>query len=392
MREFVQKQDQTQKDNSIGSARSEKVTPKPDMDTNTILQLQRTIGNQAVLRMLQSEEQYPDLEGDLDADKGEESLPHQCDDDAALDAEYDEWIHYDPDKDAEETALVNRINKEIFEPINQERNKIAADSFENTEAKKKAFPTGRLEPDASPERQKLFDTFSYTWLHSATAEERDRQRSIGVTQPVGDLSATGKIVGHAFGTTSPVGTIWDYRGDEARAAGSELDTTIASSGIEGKDNVSGYAEFKDLKGQRVFVPQLGFGLKPSVDTRQVMCQAVPVVKSGRAKRLGGPTGQNVTGSSVGDILHGGKHFFGKGTSPTTTGNGEVLGQRSGPGKPVYWYFNQLPDDPDKRDEIDEAMRKKADAIMDAKRKNYEKLKQFYQKRAAFIAKYQSDLK
>lgn len=392
MRKFVQKQNQTQKDNSIDSARSGKVTAKPAMNTNTILQLQRTLGNQAAVRILLSKDRYPELEGDLHADKSEESLPHQCDDDAALDAEYDEWIHYDPNKDAEETVLVNRINKEIFGPINQERNKIATDSFENTEAKKKAFPNGRLEPNASPERQKLFDTLSYTWLHSTTDEDRDRQRLIGVTQPMGDLSTTSKIVGHAFGATSPVGTIWDYRGDKARVAGSEYDTTTDSTGIEGKDNISGYAEFKDLKGQRAFVPQLGFGLKPSVDTRQVMCQDVPVVKPGKAKQLGGSTGQNVTSSSVSDILHGGKHFFGKGNSPTTTGKGEVLGQRAGPGKSVYWYFNQLPDDPDKRNKIDEAMRKKANAIIDAKRKNYEKLKEFYQKRAAFIAKYQGDLK
>jgi hypothetical protein len=322
----------------------------------------------------------------------EASLPHQCDDDAELDAAYEEWLNYDAAKDAAETALVNRINKEIFGPINQERNKIAADSFETTEAKKKAFPTGTLEPGASLARQKLFDALSYRWLHSDTAEDKERQQSIGVTQPVGDLSPTGKAVGRTFGAPSPVGTVWDYRGDKAKTAGSAFDSTMDSSGIEGKDNIAGYAEFKDAKGQRVFVPQLGFGIKPQVDTRQIVCHDVLVVKPGRAKRIGGSTGQQVTSSSAGDLLHGGKHFLGKGTSPTTTGKGEVLGQRAGPGKPVYWYFNQLPQDEDKREKVNELMRKKADAIMDAKSKSYENLKQFYLSRAAFIEMYQDQLK
>lgn len=56
MREFVQRQKQTQKGNSSDPARSEKVAPKPNMTANTILQLQRTIGNQAVLRLLQSQQ------------------------------------------------------------------------------------------------------------------------------------------------------------------------------------------------------------------------------------------------------------------------------------------------------------------------------------------------
>lgn len=56
MREFARKQNQTQKDNSINHPRTGKATSKPDTDTNMILRLQRTIGNQAVLRMLKSQE------------------------------------------------------------------------------------------------------------------------------------------------------------------------------------------------------------------------------------------------------------------------------------------------------------------------------------------------
>lgn len=61
MRKFAQKQDQTQKGNSINrvGAGGEKV--KPVSDTNPILQLQHTIGNQAVLRMLQSQGQETDM-------------------------------------------------------------------------------------------------------------------------------------------------------------------------------------------------------------------------------------------------------------------------------------------------------------------------------------------
>ena len=371
-------------------------------------------------------------EGDEPIGEVEESLPHQCADDAALDAEYDEWIQYDPKKEAEEAELVNRINKEIFGPINQERNQIAADSFENFKAKKKAFPTGILESGASPERKKLFDTLSYDWLHSATAEDKERQQKIGVTKPVGDLSATGKIVPHAFGEHSPPGTIWDYRGTraqaigarsdatrnhgtaamnagtedtawwkdtawlssrgaEAKIPGSEFDTTIAAD-IEGQDDVSGYAEFRS-KDQRILVPQIGFGSKPSVDKRQVMCHEAPVERPGKKrKRRGGPTGQHVTSFSLRDLFHGGRRFFDKGTKPVITGKGEVLGHRSGPGKHVAWDFNKLPDDPDKRGKIDATMRETADKIMAAKRKSYENLKQYYLMRAAFIAKYRAYLK
>lgn len=55
MREFVQKQNQTQKGNSIDPAKSRKITPKSITDEHPILRLQRTIGNQAVLRMLRSQ-------------------------------------------------------------------------------------------------------------------------------------------------------------------------------------------------------------------------------------------------------------------------------------------------------------------------------------------------
>ncbi len=387
MRKSVHKQNQTQNDGS------RKAAPTPDSNTNAILQLQSIIGNQAVLNLLESQERNPDLEEDPQADKGEASLQDECDKDAALDAEFDEWIHYDPDKDAEETAIVNRINKEIFGPINRERNKIAADSFENTEAKKKAFPiTGRPEINASPELMKLYDTPSYTRLHSTADEDIDTQRSIGLTQPLGDLSATGKMEGTTFGAISPPTTIWDYHGDAAKAAVGNLDTTVDSPDIKGNENISGYAEFKDSKGQRLFVPQLGFSRKPPIDTRQVMCKDVPVVKPGEAKRRGGPTGQNVTSSSLADIFHGGKHFFSTRKSPTITGKDKVLGYRSGPGKPPQWKSRQLPDDPDERKKIKKNLREQAEEFIKAKRKNHENLQQYYQQRAAFIAKYKDLLK
>ena len=111
-----------------------------------------------------------------------------------------------------------------------------------------------------------------------------------------------------------------------------------------------------------------------------------------AKRRGGPKGQDVTGSDIGDKLHGGKHFFGKGTEPEVTGHGEVFGQRPGPDGRVYWYFHQLPADDDKRKKIDELMQKRVEKIEDAKTKSFENLKQYYLRRAAFIEQYKSMLK
>jgi uncharacterized protein DUF4157 len=57
MRESVRKQNQTQKGNSTNLTRSGNMTPKPSKVAHPILQLQRTVGNQAALRMLQSQEQ-----------------------------------------------------------------------------------------------------------------------------------------------------------------------------------------------------------------------------------------------------------------------------------------------------------------------------------------------
>lgn len=60
MREFVQKKTRNQKRDSIKPAQTRKATSKPGTDAHPLLQLQRTIGNQAVLRLLRSQEQNPD--------------------------------------------------------------------------------------------------------------------------------------------------------------------------------------------------------------------------------------------------------------------------------------------------------------------------------------------
>jgi len=57
MREFVQKQNQTQKRKSVDPARSRKGPPKAITDEHAVLRMKRTIRNQAVLRMLRSQEQ-----------------------------------------------------------------------------------------------------------------------------------------------------------------------------------------------------------------------------------------------------------------------------------------------------------------------------------------------
>ncbi|HEX8144703.1 MAG TPA: DUF4157 domain-containing protein [Pyrinomonadaceae bacterium] len=59
MREYVRKQDQAREANSIDPARPERLLPGPNMDADAILQLQHSVGNQAVLRMLQSERRDP---------------------------------------------------------------------------------------------------------------------------------------------------------------------------------------------------------------------------------------------------------------------------------------------------------------------------------------------
>lgn len=365
-----------QKSGSEAISKSAEVAPAID----TLIELQQTAGNQALSRLFGGKSDPEVL-----------APPCQCADDVALDHEYEQWIHYDAAKDAEETALVARINKEVFGPINQERNKIAADSFENTQAKKKAFPTGILEPDASPARRALYSTHSYDWLHSDKPDDVEEQRDVGVMHPAGDLLPSGVVTPNRFGSKSPLGTIWDYSGTKANATSIDFDMSIGTE-VETESNVSGFAEFKDAKGSKIFIPQLGFPAKPAVDTRQIMCGELPVVKPGRAKRLGGPTGQNVIGSSLLDLLHGGKHFFGKGTEPVVTGKGEVLGFRAGPDKPVHWFISSLPDDEKKRDAADKLMRKKADKILAEKREKYERLKEFYLRRAEFIGKYKSYLK
>jgi hypothetical protein len=345
-----------------------------------LIELQQTAGNRALSRLFGGKSDPEVL-----------SPPCQCADDAALDHEFEQWISYDAAKDAEETALVARINKEVFGPINQERNKIAADSFENTQAKKKAFPKGLKEDTATPAQRALFNTPTYDWIHSDKPEDTARQLDLGLLHPAGDLAATGAVVPNRFRAPSPPHALWSYTGPLAAETKMDFDMTIDSE-VETQDNVSGFAEFKDTKGSQVFIPQLGFPAKPDVLRRQVMCGELPVVKPGRAKRLDGPTGQNVIGSSLLDLLHGGKHFFGKGTEPVITGKGEVLGFREGPDKPVHWFISSLPDDEKKRDAADKLMRKKADKILDEKRKKYERLKEFYLRRAEFIEKYKSYLK
>lgn len=54
MRKKVQQQNRTQKDNSITQAGSQKASPRRSVKENPLSKLQRTIGNQAVSRMLQS--------------------------------------------------------------------------------------------------------------------------------------------------------------------------------------------------------------------------------------------------------------------------------------------------------------------------------------------------
>lgn len=57
MGEFVLEKNQPAKRNSIDPARSRKMAPKAITEEHPALRLQRTIGNQAVLRMLRSQEQ-----------------------------------------------------------------------------------------------------------------------------------------------------------------------------------------------------------------------------------------------------------------------------------------------------------------------------------------------
>jgi hypothetical protein len=205
---------------------------------------------------------------------------------------------------------------------------------------------------------------------------------------LGDISPTGLTAPHVFGEPAPPRTLWRY----------EEEWKIEESGAypEGAEedlSLSGYTEFQDSKlGQAVYIPQLGFGSKPQVDSRKIMTTQIPIVKPGRAKRVGGPTGQDVGGMSIFDWLHGGKHFLGKGTKPTTTGSDVVFGIQPGPGKPVRWSFHTLPDDEKEREKIKDKMQEDAEKVLAAKRKSYENLKSFYQDRAVFIKKYRSSLK
>ncbi len=61
MRTFAQKQNQPQKPESSSLARPNMATLGPDHREHPILHLQRTIGNQAVLRMLQTHAEEPDI-------------------------------------------------------------------------------------------------------------------------------------------------------------------------------------------------------------------------------------------------------------------------------------------------------------------------------------------
>ena len=311
----------------------------------------------------------------------------------------DQWIHYDPKKDADELALVRRINEEVFQPINQERNRIAADSFEVSKQKEAAFPARQLPANATAAQTQLFNRPAYQALHSTDPTDRDEQLLFGLSQPAGDFATTGRTQSHIFGGRAPPGTVWSYQGPKAQAVGFDLDHT---NDFEDKDDVGGYAWFKDSMhpSQGIFIPQLGFGQKPPTDTRQIMCGAAPVSKPGLSRWIGGPRGQGVTKTRLRDLLHGGKHFLQTDRPEVITGEGAILGMRPESDKPIYWYHryklpehdNEEPEGKDKRSEIYKGMANKADAVMKEKRANLENLKQYYMRRAAFIQQYRNRLK
>jgi hypothetical protein len=274
-------------------------------------------------------------------------------------------------------------------------------------------------------------------MHSTSPDDQKRQIDVGLMKPATDFESTGAVQPHLFGEKAPVGTVWSYRedpGSKLRNLRPDLlplfhdehepdvstpfgkdwsfedpegkfhdlgfdlspaphdDHDHAASDVEGDLSIAGYREFKDAKGQRILVPQLGFGSKPHIDTRQLMCHDVPVIDPGLAKRRGGPKGENVVGSTLLEWLHGGKHFFDTDTEAETVGEGQVMGVRKAPGKPIAWYFSSLPADAEKRDKIDETMKTKADTLIKEKRNHHETLKAYYVARAAFIDKYKGLLK
>jgi hypothetical protein len=349
--------------------------------------------------------------------------PHRCEADLELDAQYKEWLEYDPVKDAEETALVARINNEVFGPINQERNRIADESYGVATEQENAFPANVLDFTTATEAQKtLFNAPSYKWLHRETDPESRGRRSdwFGSKQALGDLTFSGKVTPQRIGTHEPPHTLWSYKEDKPEA--SELEKTA----------VSGYAEFKAPHGQTVFVPQLGFGWKPPVDKRQLMCKELPVVKPGRAKR----TRRGRAGQRFARRL---RRLFQGGRDPQQIGVGRIFGVRNGEdGRPAWWHAYNLPpfggdvveqpgpdaeypvqakdaaksddsvtgdsdaDEPKHgrelpnllttRELIEKTMNNRALKLLAEKKKSYEALKTYYIARTAYIAQYQSFLK
>jgi hypothetical protein len=72
MPEFTKKQNQTRKGNSVDTSKSRKITPKGTGDEHPILQLQRAIGNRAVLKMLRSRDHTRYANAGAAADRSEQ--------------------------------------------------------------------------------------------------------------------------------------------------------------------------------------------------------------------------------------------------------------------------------------------------------------------------------
>lgn len=83
MHKLIQRQSQARKDNSINPARSQKVISGMSMDSNALLQLQGGVGEQAVLRVLRSQERdstrRPSLQAKLTVSSPGDSYEQEAD-------------------------------------------------------------------------------------------------------------------------------------------------------------------------------------------------------------------------------------------------------------------------------------------------------------------------
>ena len=306
--------------------------------------------------------------------------PVQLPDDAQLEIDYKAEIdYYDSKADADETALVDRINQKVFGPINQRRRKKVEgyyqdylDSgkrdrqwlFEDPEVAK--FAGGR-----GPYAGKFSQTSGYSRqvaggppkAGSIWAYDSPTVLTANVTLPSGRVVPKGTDLTHDYlktnfpskipgKTTLPKGPPPMVNNpdrtalDELLANASPPDVVRASttpesamrsiatmpastaplasqeSEAEKLGQIAGYSEFKDTKKQSLWVVELGFPARPALDRHRIWGKNVEIIKPGVAERRGGMKGVHTERVN--------NYMFGEGTPPTSSGTmTEVFGVQQG---------------------------------------------------------------